>query len=296
MRKLYVPFVCLLVPAMQGCSHIPDPGQVPEVEPQAILQHIRCEVRQTLEEDYPADKELRKATIGYGLVLKAEEKATQSLTPSLKWPVLQGSIGLGITAESEKERYTQGTTNVSEDLVDTLKAKCESTDTTHEELYPIVGDLGLRQIIKRYVALHNIAAISPRDGFIQELKFRLKFNGGIKPSYELIKGLNPTTTGIFDFTALRQDTHTLTVTIAPFKKPAGAPEVKVRIVNFDEATSDKTRPTVKRHSHKYRSQSLSPSSTPNRQDNSSAKQDVEETLRNRQNQQRLEEFIQERIR
>lgn len=289
MRKLYILPLCILLPALQGCSHIPDPGQMPEVEPYAILRNVRCEIRDVLQEQYSTDAKLLKATIGYNLVLKGEETTKKSLGPGIKWPVLHGSISLGITAGTDSERYTQGTTILTEKLEKTSREKCDVKETTDPLLYPITGSLGLRQLIRRYVEVNRIGQTAAKDGFIQELKFRLKFNGGLQPSYELVKGLNPTTTGLFNFSSERQDTHTLTITIVPDQPEAGPKVIAVHIDNLDDekGVDKKSGKKLKRHFH---------SLTPSAPGNSTAKENAEETLRSRNNQQRLEEFIQERIR
>lgn len=281
----------------QGCSHIPDPGDVEGAEPFAILQRIRCEVREAIEQDQPGNTELLKATIGYGLRLKSEENTAQSATPGLKWPLLHGSISLGASANSETERYSEGITNVTEDVEKTLTADCNTLHGPLVGLYPIVGKLGLRKIVNRYVKVNEIGATAPVQGFVQELKFRLKFKAGLKPSYELIPGFNPNTTGLFDFSADRQDTHVLTISMTPYQATKKDKVVQVHIVNLRDIAGrpqavipDGGAPFTPAKKKKPKgSQTFSAPGT------SGAAEAVQETIRNRQNQQRFEEFIQERI-
>lgn len=291
MRTLYTLLGWLLLCSIQGCSHIPDPGQVPEVEPGAILQNVRCEVKHALEFEQAGKPLLLAAKIGYGLRLKAEEQTSQSFGPNIKWPILHGFISLGLTADSQTERYTDSRTNIEEQMKKVLEAKCGQIDARNATLYPIVGSLGLNTIIRRYVEVAELGDVS-KDGFLQELKFRLRFKGGLKPTYELIPSLNRSTTGMFEFTGLREDTHILTVAITPYSKPAPSAIVRVQITNADEIISTGKKPKRFLHNYSRRKATSNPLSTPLL---SVPQSDVGDSISKRQNQQLFEEFIQERI-
>ena len=81
MRSHSYSYAAWLLLALGGCSHIPDPGAVPDVEPQQILQNIRCEIAGVLLREYPRGDPyydwVREADIAYGLTLRAEEKKHQ---------------------------------------------------------------------------------------------------------------------------------------------------------------------------------------------------------------------------
>src|SRR5262245_28256074 len=114
----------LFIAGLCGCSHIPDPADVPRVEPAHVLQNIRCEIAYVLRKnypltkDYPVDREQRKkhvwireSNIAYGLTLRAEEKSAAQAKLGFVWPIHLGTFKLD--ANAGKERFRSGETVVT---------------------------------------------------------------------------------------------------------------------------------------------------------------------------------------
>jgi hypothetical protein len=106
--------------ALLGCSHIPDPADVPGVEPYQILQNIRCEIAQVLLAEYPYGSPyyhwIREADIGYGLILNATEEKKASGDLTWVWPIHLGTFTLGLNAGKERTRSGASDIILAEEL------------------------------------------------------------------------------------------------------------------------------------------------------------------------------------
>lgn len=213
--------------SLTGCSHIPDPASVhPKIEPAHILKSIRCEIGTSLLEDYPKNHWIHKSDIAYGLTLTAEENNTLSAPLSFGWPIHLGTFTLGPSAGKERFRSGESIVNMAErisetieDVIDRPRAQvpCLHDSSVASLAYPIVGSLGLRDVVRRFVEVNGIGPTNTikEGGFTQTLKFHLKFLGGVKPSFALKHAGGFEASGNLEMHADRKDLHELIVKIAP---------------------------------------------------------------------------------
>ncbi|MGQ0457376.1 MAG: hypothetical protein ACT4OU_09970 [Hyphomicrobium sp.] len=285
-----------------GCSHIPTPEQIPDVEPYAILQHIRCETRQAIETDFPTNKHLKASSIGYGLTLTADENAAQTAGLGLHWPIVYGTIDLGASAAKEKQRTHDSITNVVEAVTNTLSAPCDhEAGATDSWKYPIVGAVGMREIVRQFVAVNSIGQTTADGGFVRTLTFRLKFSGGLSPSFAFVTAVNPLVDGGLGFAAVREDKHILVVAMTPPQTESTEKIVKVQIENINDLRSgaqmqdfdrsyEKTGPSADKGQRQGdRARSVLPQQSP-------ALRSLSNTLRNRQEQRQFQDFITDELR
>jgi hypothetical protein len=235
--------------ALLGCSHIPDPADVPGVEPYQILQNIRCEIAEVLLTEYPHGSPeyywVREADIGYGLRLNAAETKNASGDITWVWPIHLGTFTLNLNAGKEKSRSGESDIILAEELQATLAMldgshrppeglgprpyDCNTRPPLHTLAYPILGSIGMSDIIRRFVEVNTIASTqktlgAPTDDplrvdvegkFIYTLLFTLKFLAGVKPSFEIKRLDGRELKGNADVNGSRLDTHTLIIAMAP---------------------------------------------------------------------------------
>jgi hypothetical protein len=232
-----------------GCSHIPDPADVPGVEPYNILQNIRCEIAAVLITDYPKGhpkhKWVRESDIAYGLQLFAEEERNTSANLTMLWPIHLGTFTLGLSAGKERTRSGENLVNFAEELKNPLALVKAPLPTDahghvieplpcaaplHALAYPILGSVGMRDVIRRFVEINSIASDGgelngvalPKgyatDVFLYTLKFHLKFKGGVKPSFKIERLDGRTISGDADLNGARWDKHELVIALGPPSK------------------------------------------------------------------------------
>ena len=233
MRK-FISTGCLLASLTSGCSHIPDPAAVPGVEPYVILQNIRCEIAHVLARDYPKQHTqyqwVRKSDIAYGLTLRAEERNASAGKAGFLWPIHLGTFKLDASAGHERFRSGEGVVNLAEELKSTLTLlktegqdrQCAFDRSIHVHSYPILGTIGMDEVIRRFVEVNSIASTAKTnpegEGKFQHLiKFKLKFLGGIKPSFAIERLDGRKLSGELDLSAHREDIHELIIGMAPPK-------------------------------------------------------------------------------
>ena len=253
--------VWVIFGSLMGCSHVPDPADVPGIEPYNILQNIRCEIATVLTTDYPwghpKHKWIREADIAYGLQLFAEEERNKSGSLSMGWPIHLGTFTLGLSAGKERTRSGDNLINLAEELKGTLtlvKAPhasetdgflCESPP--HSVAYPILGSVGMRDVIRRFVEVNSITSAGndangvalPKgyatDVFLHTLKFHLKFKGGIKPSFKIERLDGRTLSGDADLNGSRWDKHELVIALGPPSKEELLERPSKRMVSRDRS-------------------------------------------------------------
>ncbi|MBX9592562.1 MAG: hypothetical protein K2X43_25015 [Hyphomonadaceae bacterium] len=227
--------------AFAGCSHIPDPADIPRVEPYDILQTIRCEIALTLLQDYPEGDPrhlwIREADIAYGLTLTAEEQTTNAGKLGLLWPIHLGTFSLDVSAGKERVRLAENVISLAEEVKAPLalvKGRLPPKGASglthmpcahaqpHAHAYPILGSVGMRDIIRRFVDINKIGStaaenkLAGQEGkFVHTLKFTLKFVGGVKPSFAIERLDGRKIGGELDLSAHRKDEHQLVVAMAP---------------------------------------------------------------------------------
>lgn len=232
MRTLLATMIILL----GACSHIPDPADIPQVEPFEILQNIRCEVRDVVLSEYPKHKWLHDSDIAYGLTLKAEENKTKAANLTFIWPIHLGTFTLGLDAGAVKLRSGEGKINIAEPVGKTLSHRCLHEEPPHTRTFPILGTVGLRDVIRRFVDLNTIARTKPED-FSHTLKFHLTLNAGAKPSFSIAEVSGRKLSGFLDLHGDRKDQHELIIKMSPPALPAKAPDtIKIEIVKWPESS------------------------------------------------------------
>ena len=190
-------------------------------------------------EEFSSNQMLRKSSIAYGLTLTAEETAEQTASLDVLWTVTHGTISLGPKWGSDRSRKNETITNIAERVADSKTALCEGDPERLAWKYPITGEIGVREVIRRYVEVNGIAPTDAKGGFKQTLTFRLKFGGSLKPSFEIVKNVDPTFKGPLEFKADREDKHELIITMAPEQRPPPDGAVNVYITNLEDLQDGK---------------------------------------------------------
>lgn len=219
---------------LSACSHIPDPADAPKAEPYQILQSLRCEVRQAIA-TYPESHWVREAIIGYGLTLTAEENRNLTAGLLAVWPIHLGTVSLDASAGANRKRIGESQIDFAEALAKAGDEYCRPPEHARSvHFYPITGEVGLSEIIQRFVQVKEMGGAFTKDtGFVHTLEFTLVFNAGLTPSFSIAKVGNYQLSGNANFTADRSDKHKLIIKLEPPPVPEvkTVEIVKVQIVN-----------------------------------------------------------------
>lgn len=209
-----------------GCSHTPDPsGADYRIEPAYIIRNVRCEIGAAILSDYPPGHWIRKSDIAYGLTIRAEENNTLSSPFNFVWPISLGTASLGPSFGRESFRAGENIVNIAEGIEEAARDldgpstewPCNQDIVLKSIRYPIIGTLGLREVVRKFVDVNNVSKVNGMKdgGFTQTLKFHLKWLGGVKPAFSIKIADGRERSGSSELKIDRKDVHELILKIAP---------------------------------------------------------------------------------
>jgi hypothetical protein len=160
-----------------------------------------------------------RTTIAMQFRFEITETDNATGNASATWPVHFGTFTLGLTAGAKKtrvsDREVKSTVNF-EDL--NGKVDCSDSDSADESrrarVYPVTGNIGLREFVEQYFKISNSAALDTEKSFLETLKFTTTLNKGIKPSIKLAPIRPSLVTADLDLNAERKDFHTVIVGVS----------------------------------------------------------------------------------
>lgn len=215
--------------ALIGCSMHPLPENVSRASTFDIVERIRCEVLEGLQEfsldDRRANKIIAATTIGYDFDFKIEEKTgsgggeLEYRRASFKNNEKGFFLELGGAAQAERKNVRSF--RIVDKLAD-LRAEravnCSKPAATANGLYPITGATGMAEVVRTYVKLElltDLAAYEKSEVFSDELAFTTKLSVGTTTTLELrtIAGQFRLSHASLAGNASRDDIHNVTVAL-----------------------------------------------------------------------------------
>jgi hypothetical protein len=223
--------------ALCGCSIHPLPEDVSPASTFDIVERIRCEVWEGLQDFKPDDDRANEiigtTAIGLDFDFTIEEK-NKAASGKLEYKRAaskgqQKGFFLDLSSDAEGQRKNVRSFRTIDKLVE-LRAergeRCRKAAVAANGLYPITGDTGMAEVVRTYVKLEMLTKLGPTEGrgrvfdkgevFSDELRFTTKLSAGANPTLELrtVAGdFRLSHTSIFG-TASREDIHRVTVALS----------------------------------------------------------------------------------
>lgn len=234
---------------LQGCANVPDPADIPRIEPYDLATNFLCEFHDAIEARHlPPNHFVFKSDIAFQLILTAEENRDQTGNVTFVWPIQFGNFTLALDGGAKRQRIAEHKVKFAQgfDTIKTLK-HCEHSDPTAAHFYPILGTLGLDRVLDRFIAMHEISEASTNEDFIHTLEFHLDFNEGIKPSFSIEPAKGRSISGELNSKADRKDRHKLSMALST-RQPAAKKEktevIRVEITNLPPSAPSALSPNV----------------------------------------------------
>jgi hypothetical protein len=270
LRLLTICGLCL-----SGCSIRPLPQDVTGYDTYEIVSKIRCEAREAVrgytiefirktrpdiadglksgaisfrnfnrrQLDAGSQRILERydhSAIAYDFVFDITEKNDLTANATLIKPFTRGPLKIAFAAGDERERQNTRNfriTDTFENLVSVEDEYCKNASDRKNYLYPIVGKIGLDELIGAFLDLNQSGNLAGKEGsnvptIADTIEFTTKFSGSVNPTIELSpvgRGLQ-LASAAFKADGSREDIHKVVVAVAlpddPTQRRAGRRTVR----------------------------------------------------------------------
>ena len=171
-------------------------------------------------ESYPPGHWIHETAIAYGFTFNALERNGLSGGLGFAFPVQPaGKWILGLDAGVSRHREGESVVDMGEVLGNLRTLDC-STPSAPAHGYPITGQVGIREVVDRFVAVNAFPGVLQKK-FTRSLRYELRVNGGIRPSISVIPSAGNVRDGNLNITAERQDVHKLLIALVAPAPSAG---------------------------------------------------------------------------
>lgn len=222
MRRFPVVILAVVLLFLGACNASPDVRDVTQIDTVDIIRNIRCETRNAVA-SYPPGHWIHETAIAYGFTFNAVERNGLSGGLGFAFPVAPaGKWILGLDAGVSRHREGESVVDMGE-VLDNLKTLDCSAPYTPAHGYPITGQVGIRDVIERFVAVNAFPGVLQKK-FTRSLRYELRVNGGLRPSISVIPATGHVRDANLNASAERQDVHKLLIAlVAPSKTLVRAP-------------------------------------------------------------------------
>src|SRR5437868_3436463 len=151
--------IALLAAGLVGCSMHPIPYDVTRVSTGDIVQRIRCEAKEGLEDiirEYPQHPILKHTAIGFDFKFEiTEDNDLKAGALDLQHTGFrEGSFTKwAFAGSSTRNRKNVRQFRVIETLEKLSSADCFDTATRPNWIYPIVGSIGMKEVVQTYLKI-----------------------------------------------------------------------------------------------------------------------------------------------
>jgi hypothetical protein len=222
MRRFPAVILAVVLSFLGACNASPDVRDVTQIDTVDIIRNIRCETRNAVA-SYPPGHWIHETAIAYGFTFNAVERNGLSGGLGFAFPVAPaGKWILGLDAGVSRHREGESVVDMGEVLGNLKTLDC-STPYTPAHGYPITGQVGIRDVVDRFVAVNAFPGVLQKK-FTRSLRYELRVNGGLRPSISVIPATGHVRDANLNASAERQDVHKLLIAlVAPSKTPVRAP-------------------------------------------------------------------------
>lgn len=246
---------CILIGATTvlwaaGCSMHPLTENVSRASTYDIVERVRCEVKEALDEFSPDDRHAQRiidlSVIGFDFLFdmsegnnikspKANESGAFATFDRRSFKTKDKGLLLDVGATAERERQNTRRFRIIEDLGELNKSAVECRHATKDpnRLYPVTGSTGMGEVVSTFIRLEKLTDVSRAKAvklskddefsiekkniaFSDVLRFTTRLSAGVNPRLTLstVAGQLRMTNSSFFGAAHRDDVHTVIVALA----------------------------------------------------------------------------------
>ncbi len=224
----------------------PIPYDVTRVSTADIVQRIRCEAKEGLQDlvaKHPNHPILKHSAIGFDFDFNITEDndLTEGALNFRRKGFREGSFSnWAFAGSATRNRKNERQFRIIESLEKLNTADCSDVATRQNWVYPIVGSIGMKEVVRTYLKIEELtdfgsAANGPKlkgDSvvFSDDLDYTTEFGGSVTPTLELatIAGKFRLTKATIVGSAKRKDVHSVTVALAQDGAPVDLPHAAPR--------------------------------------------------------------------
>ncbi len=199
-----------------------------------IIMNVRCELKDAIAR-YPASHAINDKYIGYGFTFTSLEDNVAAGGGTLVIPIAHGSFSIGFDAGESRHREGEKTVDLAERIGNVRKLDCSRTNRVESHKYPVLGRIGLTEVVDRYATLNAQNGLRV-GGYKNSLYYWLDVNAGVRPSVRIVPLSGHNRDFSANFSAHRKDTHKLFVTIS---SPSRRVPTQVEIVKWPGGVAPK---------------------------------------------------------
>ncbi len=195
-----------------------------------IIKNVRCELKDALNR-YPEADPINKWVIAYAFTFTAVEDNRANGAADFTIPIAHGSFRIGFDAGTVRHREGEKQITLAERIGNVRKLDCTALHRTNSSHYPILGRVGITEVIDRYASLMREDKVKI-GVFTDQLFFTLNYAGGVRSSATIVPLSGHNRSFVLNAAALREDRHKLLLQITP---PAPPKEpLEIAITNFED--------------------------------------------------------------
>lgn len=203
---------------------------------QAIDKQVK-----NLEEKISADPSLKSIVAFYGNTFAydfrfqiTETNSLSSTSSTYKFPIHLGSITLGLDASDIKDRVGERNAKLTINFRELDAMDCSERPQEQYGVkavhYPIVGNLGLHEVVSEYVDLLKLGKLAKLSPYTDQIVFTTTLSGGLNPSILLTPVPLEQISANLKLSGTRKDLHSVTINITPPSPPEEEKPTRVLIV------------------------------------------------------------------
>lgn len=231
------PAIVFLTAVLVGCSVHPLPYDVTRISTFDIVEKIRCEAKEGLEEvvrKHPRHPILKHTAIGFDFQFEITEDNNLNaggLNLHRKGFREGSQASWNFAGSATRNRKNVRQFRIIESLEKLNSARCSESAGRQNWIYPIVGSIGMKEVVQTYLRIEELTDLGPgKDDpklksdsivFSDDLDYTTEFGGSVTPTLELatIAGKFRLTKATIMGEAKRKDIHSVTVALAQDGKP-----------------------------------------------------------------------------
>ena len=213
MRTAYRVLAAVSAVTLAACSAIPDQGDATGFDTVDVINNIRCEAHDALLQ-HPGFGPGHDFILGLQFDFDTQTTKGAAGEAVVAVPVPLGTFSIGFDGGVVKTRYGEEKVSIAEAFTELRKLECTTLRTLRSLVYPITGNIGLSDVIDKYLDLESLPKAKVSDYF-RTLRFTLKLGGGVHPTWALVRSSGTKIDAGFDVTADREDIHEVKVVITP---------------------------------------------------------------------------------
>jgi hypothetical protein len=224
MRPVQSLFIAVLAPILANCSTHPLVDDVTRSTTFDVVEKIRCEAKRAVVSE--ARRFSDDTAIAYEFTFDIDEANDASGDVTWTLPLTAGSLSLRAQAGSDLERRAQRNFTIVDTFGDLRKADCSPEALEKNWIYPIVGEIGVYEVVATFAKLHRVENPTDQEtfSFHDTLQFTTFLGAGIRPKLDLTPVTDSSLVRLAraNLGAQRLDIHSVVIAVSGGRESATA--------------------------------------------------------------------------